>query len=397
MDRLISKATPAGTLSYTYDAAGHVATIASSNPNGASVAYTWDDLNRLSAVTDNRLNGTTAYTYDAAGNLATVHLPQRRAVHLQLRLLEPRLRAQLPGLRLHLSARRRRAISPAPRSRAAAPLHWSYDGIYRLTSETVAADPSQNQRQRRLRARPGRQSHLGELLASAASTPAASATTPTMKSPRRATTPTATPHNRRQQPTYDSENHMISMTNGGTTITMIYDAFGNRVAKTVNGVTNTVSRRRRREPHRLPASRRRIIRLGGAVTAHLHLRPAAHQPEPSPVTGNSTWTPSFYVYDGGGSVRQLDRLQPAQSPTSTSTTPTATASPSPEPRPTTTSIAANSTTPISASTTSAPDTTIPPLGGSCPAIRMSQSSAMRMGYPSIPRRSTSICTRVAIR
>ena len=57
LDRLTTKATPEGTLSYTYDAAGHVASIASSNSNGASVAYAYDDLNRLSTVVDNRLHG----------------------------------------------------------------------------------------------------------------------------------------------------------------------------------------------------------------------------------------------------------------------------------------------------------------------------------------------------
>jgi YD repeat-containing protein len=36
--------------------------------------------------------------------------------------------------------------------------------------------------------------------------------------------------------TYDAENHLVSM-NGGA-VTLVYDAFGNRVAKTVNGVTN---------------------------------------------------------------------------------------------------------------------------------------------------------------
>jgi YD repeat-containing protein len=64
-----------GTLSYTYDAAGHVASIASSNSNGASVSYDYDDLNRLSTVVDNRLGSTTSYTYDAANNLATVTYP----------------------------------------------------------------------------------------------------------------------------------------------------------------------------------------------------------------------------------------------------------------------------------------------------------------------------------
>jgi YD repeat-containing protein len=53
----VTKATPEGTLSYTFDAAGHVATIASSNTNGASVSYTYDDLNRLANVVDTRLFG----------------------------------------------------------------------------------------------------------------------------------------------------------------------------------------------------------------------------------------------------------------------------------------------------------------------------------------------------
>jgi len=57
---------PEGTLSYTYFPTGKVQTITSSNPNGASVAYTYDDLNRLSTVVDNSLpgNNTTSYTYD---------------------------------------------------------------------------------------------------------------------------------------------------------------------------------------------------------------------------------------------------------------------------------------------------------------------------------------------
>jgi len=48
--------TPAhNTLNYTYDAAGHVASIVSSNTNGALMAYTYDTLNRLSTVVDSRL------------------------------------------------------------------------------------------------------------------------------------------------------------------------------------------------------------------------------------------------------------------------------------------------------------------------------------------------------
>ncbi len=56
------------TLSYTCFPTGKVQTITSSNANSSSVSYTYDDLNRLSIVVDNRLpgNSTSAYTYDAA-------------------------------------------------------------------------------------------------------------------------------------------------------------------------------------------------------------------------------------------------------------------------------------------------------------------------------------------
>ena len=64
-------------MSYTYFPTGKVETIASSNPGGASVSYTYDELNRLSTVVDNRLQGsnTTTYTYDSASNLVTAAYP----------------------------------------------------------------------------------------------------------------------------------------------------------------------------------------------------------------------------------------------------------------------------------------------------------------------------------
>jgi len=54
-----------------------VASIQSSNAGGANVSYAYDDLNRLSTVVDNRLSGnnTTTYTYDPASNVATATYP----------------------------------------------------------------------------------------------------------------------------------------------------------------------------------------------------------------------------------------------------------------------------------------------------------------------------------
>ena len=75
--RLTSKQTPFGTLNYSYDSAGDVLTISSSNTNGASLTYTYDTLNRLATVTDNRLlaqgatSGLTTYNYDAVGGQFT--------------------------------------------------------------------------------------------------------------------------------------------------------------------------------------------------------------------------------------------------------------------------------------------------------------------------------------
>ena len=45
-------------------------------------------------------------------------------------------------------------------------LNWSYDGIYRLTNETIANDPSQNNGSVELQPRSGRQPALGDFIAS---------------------------------------------------------------------------------------------------------------------------------------------------------------------------------------------------------------------------------------
>jgi hypothetical protein len=72
-NRLTSKVTPFGTLSYTFDAAGNLLTLKSSNSGGASDTYTYDQLNRLATVTD--ASGATTYAYDAVGNLQNFSYP----------------------------------------------------------------------------------------------------------------------------------------------------------------------------------------------------------------------------------------------------------------------------------------------------------------------------------
>ena len=136
--------TAGGRPNYTYDAAGHVASIASSNPNGASVSYTYDDLNRLSSVVDNRLfgNNTTTYT-DPASNVATATYPnglQSTFTYDALNRLTA-MSTPVSGYNYQLGATGNRLSATKQTGRT---LNWSYDGIYRLTIEQIANDPERN-------------------------------------------------------------------------------------------------------------------------------------------------------------------------------------------------------------------------------------------------------------
>ena len=71
-NRLTSKGSPLGTLSYTYDDAGNLTSTTSSNAGGTENTYTYDALNRLETVVSPISTNPTSYSYDANGNLATV-------------------------------------------------------------------------------------------------------------------------------------------------------------------------------------------------------------------------------------------------------------------------------------------------------------------------------------
>ena len=151
-NRLTSKQTPFGTLNYTYDSAGNLLTLASSNTNGASLTYTYDKLNRLSTVTDNRLlaqgaaSGLTTYNYDEVGNLqnftypnGVTHAYTHDTLNRLMQMGSSKNSSAISNYVYTLGAAGNRTSVAELSGRAVA---YVYDSLYRLTSETVAADPS---------------------------------------------------------------------------------------------------------------------------------------------------------------------------------------------------------------------------------------------------------------
>jgi RHS repeat-associated protein len=327
LDRLTSKKTPEGTLSYTYFPTGKVETIIGSNsdgspnPNGVSVAYSYDDLNRLETVTDNRLTGnqTTTYTYDDASNVATVKIPNQLTstfTYDELNRLTELTTSTSPATSYTYTLGATGNRAKAVESNNSRTVNWSYDNIYRLTGETVTGDTSNNGDNN------GGVTYGLDAVGNRTSANSSLAPVPTgswgpynaddQQVPTESydangnTTKTANGNTF----TYDSENHMTSMTAPGVAVTMIYDAFGNRVAKTVtNTVTHTsVTTQYLVEDDVNPTGYPQVVEevVNGAVTRQYTygLQRISQNLSPA-VSGNSTWTPSFYGYDGFGTVRQL--------------------------------------------------------------------------------------------
>jgi RHS repeat-associated protein len=300
--QLLTKAAPQGTLAYTWDAAGNLLSIRSSNANGTSVNYAYDSLNRLSTVTDNRLAaGLTQHSYDAVGNLAGVLYPngvestygydgQNRltglaavkgttAVGYYAYSLGP------AGNRLSLTEASGRQVS------------YSYDALYRLTGETIAADPNGAN---------GTTAYTYDPVGNRLSRNSTLASVPS-------TTSAFDANDRLQANTYDAngntinaggntyvydfENHLKQANSGAVSI--VYDGNGNRVAATAGGVTttflvDTVN----------PTGYPQVLEeVGSSGVQRVYTYGVTRVSQSQLVNG--AWASIFYGYDGQNSVRYL--------------------------------------------------------------------------------------------
>jgi RHS repeat-associated protein len=275
-----------------------VASIVSSNSNGASVSYTYDTLNRLSTVTDGRLqcNQMTTYAYDPASNLTTATLPNgvQSAMTYDALNRVTGLATQSTG---YIYQRGPTGNLTGATELNGRTLTWNYDGIYRLTNETISSDPTNNNGTASYGLDP-----VGNRLSETTTLTGLDPGTFGYNADDEVSTETYDANGNtlttgRKTFAYDSENHLTSMNSGAVTI--VYDGDGNRVAKTVSGVTTQYL-----VDDLNPTGYSQVVEevVNGAVTRQYTYglqRIGENQ------VVNSTWTPSFYGYDGGGNVRQL--------------------------------------------------------------------------------------------
>jgi RHS repeat-associated protein len=236
--RLTSKQTPEGTLTYTWDPASNLSSMRSSNASGVSIDYTYDVANRLASVVDNRLaNGTTSYTYDGINVLSASAPNSVQSAYTydaleRITQLTHSKGVTLAGYTYTLDPTGRRLLATENNGRVTT---YTYDAIYRLKSEAVAGDPAAGNGAVNYTYDP-----VGNRLARNSTLAAVLSTTSAYDANDRLTSDTYDANGNTRSANgisyaYDFENRIKTANSGAVRI--VYDGDGQRVAKTVGGVT----------------------------------------------------------------------------------------------------------------------------------------------------------------
>src|SRR6185312_11485944 len=243
---------------YSYDGASNVGTV--TYPNGVTAQYQHDALNRVTGLAASSSAAEVGgYTYQRGptGNLTNA--------------------SELNGPNVI----------------------WSFDGIYRLTNEQITGDPTaQNNGTVGYGLDP-----VGNRLSDTSSltgVPSGSwgynaddeLSSETYDQDGNVTAADGKSFN------YDSQNELVAM-NGGA-VQIMYDGDGNRVAKSANGVVTRYPVDDL-NPTGLPQVMDELNGSGVVTRAYAYGLQRISEDQ----IVNSAWTPSFYSYDGAGSVRQL--------------------------------------------------------------------------------------------
>jgi YD repeat-containing protein len=173
---------------------------------------------------------------------------------------------------------------------------WNYDGIYRLTGETVTNAPSGKNGAISYRLDP-----VGNRTSGTSSITGLSPISGSYNADDQLASESydqngnVTAANGKTF-SYDSQNQLVSMSGGAVQI--MYDGDGNRVAKLANGVTT-----RYLVDDLNPTGYTQVIdELAGGAVSRTYTYGLQRIAQDQVIDG--TWTLSFYGYDGGGNVRQ---------------------------------------------------------------------------------------------
>ena len=320
-DQLISKATPQGTLGYSHDAAGNVESINTNTPDGASMTYTYDDLNRLDTVTGTN-NQVIEYGYDEVGNLQHVALPNGvstgygyNAVNRLTTLTHFRAGQTIASYDygLHATGHRRAVFENGGRTAA-----YDYDLLWRLKQESITGDPAGRNGQVSYNLDPvgnrlSRTSTVAGLASQSFGYDASdrvngdtydangnTTTAPVSQPPGSAG---AAPEPIRGTDSYDSQDRLTSRAGVGGAVQVLYNGDGHKVQESVTqyGIT-TVTTYLVDELN--PTGYAQVVeeKTNGVLT---RVYTYGHDLLSQDALVGNDWHLSYYGYDGHGSVRFL--------------------------------------------------------------------------------------------
>jgi RHS repeat-associated protein len=303
-DRLQTKDTPEGSLTYTYDGFGNLATIQSSTPSGVSLTYHYDALNRLTNVVD-QLSSSTTYGYDDVGNLQTVRLPnnvtntyQYNSLNRLTNLTATSSSGTLASFAYKLSLAGNRTNLVESINGIGSTDAWKYDSLCRLTNETITAS---------IGGSIGYQyDAVGNRTNRTSSVAGIASQTFAFNSNDQPTSDAFdnngnTRTNNGNTFFYDVENRLTNAIVGGTNVVIVYDGDGNRVKEIVGSTTNLFL-----VDDRNPTGYAQVLEeknISGGTTNLVRLY--AYGLDLISQEDASTTVQHFYGYDGNGNTRYL--------------------------------------------------------------------------------------------
>lgn len=318
-DWLTNKVTPQGTLAYRYDTGGNVTEIRSSNANGSRLAYEYDALDRVIGAED-AYEGRTTLHFNSVGSLAAYRYPngvsatnEFNALHWVTNVTSrnPQL-ATINQYQYSLNPAGKRAAVTEPGRRT---VTYGYDALHRLTSELVTGAGGGSLNVNYSYDRVGnRLTRNAESSAYGVNDQLAGPTYDDNGNTTGAWLPdpfTGLPRPVADQ--YDFEDRLKARTgtlnSQPSTLNIIYDGDGNRVRKTVNGVTTLYLvddlnpsgyaqvLEELTSSNGQPAVVTRTYAYDYALISQSQVLPDGQ--------GGLHWHTSFYGYDDHGSVRYL--------------------------------------------------------------------------------------------